>query len=210
MRRLSVITLFLAALTASLAAQQTSAAPPPAPALRGQQGQPPPPPPPAQTQPSGRGSQTPPSAQTLPGGQRGGAGRGAGFPPSEAAAPSRPRTWEPPSQNIKIEVAITDTAERSTRKVVSMLIGDGDGGRIRSTGNQGVLNVDANARAGSDGRIQVSITIEYMPDRAANTTNLNESVTLVLAPGKPTLISQSADPGSERKVTVELTATTVK
>ena len=92
-----------------------------------------------------------------------------------------------------------------------MLIADGGGGRIRSGNNQGVLNVDANASASSDStRIQLQVTIEYSPDRSATTTTLNESVTLVLAPGKTTLASQSADPGSERKVTVEVTATIVK
>ena len=73
------------------------------------------------------------------------------------------------------------------------------------------MNVDANASASSDStRIQLQVTIEYSPDRSATTTTLNESVTLVLAPGKTTLASQSADPGSERKVTVEVTATIVK
>jgi hypothetical protein len=41
-------------------------------------------------------------------------------------------------------------------------------------------------------------------------TNLNEQITLILVPGKPMTISQAADPVSDRRITVELTATILK
>ncbi len=185
MRRLSLIVLIATALSAPLAAQ-------------GQQ-----PPPPATTAPT---------PQQPPPGQRGG-GRGAvsGQQPSMPPTAGRgTRTFALPEQNVRLEVAITDSAEKTQKKVVSMLVADGESGRIRSSNNVGVLNVDGNTRVASDGRIHVFITIEYMPDRSATTTNLNQSISLIVAAGKPTLISQSADPGTDRKVAVEITATVVK
>ncbi len=185
---------------------------------------PPPPPPPAVTPPPATPpppAVVPPGVQTPPPtGQRGGRGSvapptqgGRGQQPGIAVPPNVPAIrgrWEPPAQNVRIEVTISDAAERTTKKVVSMLVADGDNGRIRSGNNQGVLNVDGQARVADDGRIYVSITIEYMPDRSLETTTLNESISLVLAAGKPTLVSQSADPGTDRRVTVEVTATVVK
>ncbi len=187
MRRISVLALVVfcagafAAKAAKVEAQQA-----PAPQWE-QQGTLPPP------GQSGRGVQpTPPPGQ----------------PPSQ---PAQGRTrWEPPSQNVRLDVTIIDTGDQTAKKVVSMLVADGDNGRIRSGNNQGVLNVDGRPQVATDGRVYVSITIEYTPDRATNTTTLNESITLVLAAGKPTLISQSADPGSDRRVSVEVTATIVK
>jgi hypothetical protein len=141
-------------------------------------------------------------------GQRGG-GPPTAPPPGPSTAPPR-GAWAPPAQNIRIDVTITDAADQTSKKVVSMLVADGDNGRIRSGNNQGVLNVDGRPQLVPDGRVYLSITIEYMPDRAANTTTLNESISVVITPGKPTLVSQSADPGSDRRVSVEVTATVVK
>jgi len=40
--------------------------------------------------------------------------------------------------------------------------------------------------------------------------SLHERLTVILESGKPTVISQEADPTSERKITVEVTATILK
>jgi hypothetical protein len=192
MRRLSLIALIATALAAPLAASI------------GQQ----PPPPPALPSTAAPGQQPPPTRGVA--GQRGGRGtpsQPTTAPPTQAG---RGLSRELPAQNVRLDVTITDSAEKTQKKVVSMLIADGESGRIRSTNNTGVLNVDGSGRVGSDGRILVWLTIEYMPDRSATTTNLNQSISLVLAAGKPTLISQSADPGTDRKVSVEVTATIVK
>jgi hypothetical protein len=196
MRRFSLIALLATVLTVPLAAQQSQQ----------------PPPPPATTAPGvQQPAQQPPTTAVRPStGQRGG-GRGTpGQPPPSTNQAGRGAYWEGPAQNIRLDVTITDSAEKSTKKVVSMLVADRDSGRIRSSNNAGVLNVDGQPRVASDGRIIVSITIEYMPDRSAAVTNLHQSITLMLTPGKPTLISQSADPGTDRKVAVEVTATVVK
>ena len=46
-----------------------------------------------------------------------------------------------------------------------------------------------------------------MAPAAARPGRLHESITVRLTNGKPLVVSQSADPASDRKVTVELTAT---
>ena len=192
MRRLSLIALLATALAAPLAAQQ------------GQQ----PPPPPSQpaTVPPGQQPQQPPPGRAT---QQGRGGRGT---PTGEAPPTAGRGLRPglPDQNVRLDVTITDSAQKSQKKVVSMLMADGESGRIRSSNNLGVLNVDGNTRVAPDGRIHVFITIEYLPDRSAATTELNQSISLMVAAGKPTQISQSADPGTDRKVSVEITATVVK
>ena len=192
MRRLSLIVLLVTALAAPLAARQ---------------GQPPPPPAPQQPATVAPGQQQPPPGRAT---QQGRGGRGTPTGEAPPTAGRGMRSFELPSQNVKLDVTITDSAEKSQKKVVSMLMADGESGRIRSSNNVGVLNVDGNTRVASDGRIHVFITIEYMPDRSATTTNLNQSISLMVAAGKPTQISQSADPGTDRKVSVEITATVVK
>ena len=46
------------------------------------------------------------------------------------------------------------------------------------------------------------------PDKT--TPNINESLSVILEDGKPMLISQSADPVTDRKVKVEVKATILK
>ncbi len=68
-----------------------------------------------------------------------------------------------------------------------------------------------------DGPIQLELTIYYYPPQGKPEaippvlpTELNQSLTIALQSGKPLLISQSADPASDRKVTVEVKATILK
>jgi hypothetical protein len=132
-------------------------------------------------------------------------------------------------RNISLELTITDqsSAADSAKKVVSMIIGDRQRGSIRTSGalhtpaeghTSVILNVDARPQIRPDSNtIMMSLTIEYFPklDPASETKNvprtqLNQSMSLLLDSGKPTVISQSADPGSNRKVVVEVKATILK
>jgi hypothetical protein len=70
-----------------------------------------------------------------------------------------------------------------------------------------------------DGPIQLELTMNYVPLGAQaaekdNTkprpTSMNQSLTVVLQSGKPLIVSQAADPVSERKVLVEVKATVLK
>jgi hypothetical protein len=93
------------------------------------------------------------------------------------------------------------------------------------------INVDAVPQIVRDGAaVRVQLGVEYQPHPAStagvkerpveaaatqgipaeSVTNLNEQITLVLVPGKPMTISQAADPASDRRITVELTATILK
>jgi hypothetical protein len=79
------------------------------------------------------------------------------------------------------------------------------------------LNVDATVRAFPDGRIRATINFQYTPaltsgDNAGGhrPANLSESLNLMLRDGQSLMVSQSADPVTDRRVTVELTATVIK
>ena len=109
------------------------------------------------------------------------------------------------------------------KKTVSMLVMSGRSGAIRTQntlpGGVNVhLNVDASVQAYPGGAVTVTITFNYMPapdpadqvGKNPSPAQLSESLNLLLRDGKPLVVSQSADPATDRKVTVELTATIMK
>ena len=150
-----------------------------------------------------------PPAPTPPGGQ----------PPRMEMAtqvpPGPPRLEPLPTENVKIDLTITDTFGTGSKKTVSVLVAGGRNGRVRSQNGTAILNVDARPETMRDGRILLSLTLEYMttntqadgPERPAM---INESMSAIVADGKSVVISQSADPCTDRKVTVEVMATILK
>jgi hypothetical protein len=125
----------------------------------------------------------------------------------------------PSATNIRLDLTITDTYTGApVKKTVSMLVLTGNNGMIRTSGSDGwsVLNVDAVAAAYTGGQVSLRMTFEYTPAQAKQDVQreraprLNESITVVLQDGKPLMVSQSADPATDRKVTAELTATILK
>ena len=131
--------------------------------------------------------------------------------------------------NVRLDLTITDqtTANASPiKKVISMLLADGGGGRVRSNGTvypntqtppyQVSLNADAGIRRVEGDRIRIEVTVEYSPvgpegaGEGRRGSPLNQTVTVVLTSGKPTVIVQAADPLTDRKVTLEATATIVR
>lgn len=157
----------------------------------------------------------------------------AAAPPVAAAPKAAP---EPPALplNIRIEVSITDQTGTNTpaRKVVSMIAGDRQSTNIRSSASVPVkgisgsfnyrnvtINVDARPTilAKEPNKILVSFGLEYMPKAGGNMeeiepgmASLSERLGLILESGKPMMVSQAADPTSDRKITVEVTATILK
>jgi hypothetical protein len=141
-------------------------------------------------------------------------------------------------QNVRLDLTITDTvsgASGASKKTVTMIVVNEHNGRIRSSnevrapmseGPPGqvpyqfrpiTINVDATPQVRTDGRVQLFITLEYIPEHQTASANaaprpatVNESLTVLLHDGKPMLISQSADPANDRRVTVEVTATVLK
>lgn len=141
--------------------------------------------------------------------------------------PSNPR-FVRTLTNVQIELTLTDQAgtQAPEKKTVSMIVSSGNWGKIRSVGNVRPqndapfvvdLNVDARPFVSVDGPIQLELTLVYSPPGGADKdtlkprpTGINQSLTVVLQSGKPLIISQAADPVSDRKVIVEVKATVLK
>jgi hypothetical protein len=132
--------------------------------------------------------------------------------------------------NVRLELTITDQrgATPAISKTVTMTLADRHHGRIRTQGDvrtpQGfrpvILNVDGNASIIQGGRARVMLTIEYRPvdqpfatqaeNESTTTPHINETLTVILDDGKPMVVSQSADPVTDRKVKVEAKITLLK
>jgi len=129
--------------------------------------------------------------------------------------------------NIRLELTITDQRgdAPAISKTVSMTVADRHSGRIRTQGDVRtptgfrpvILNVDSQASLiGRESRARVTLTIEYRPVAAeaenerATTPNINESITVMLEDGKSLVVSQSADPVTDRKVKVEAKMTLLR
>ena len=141
------------------------------------------------------------------------------FAPAEQAG-SQPARGP---RNIRLDLTITDTYTGEVSvKTVTMLIESGQNGMIRTSnrlpsGHSVGLNVDALAQLVSTSSIRVRVTFEYTPAQTAAEADvatdrtapaqLHESLSVILQNGEKLTVSQSADPATDRKVTVELTAT---
>jgi glucose/arabinose dehydrogenase len=136
---------------------------------------------------------------------------------SPARAPQMMMPAPPASTaNVHIEVSIADSVGSTPqqKKSVSMLVAEGFMGRVRSQrGQAAILNIDATPRLQQDGRISLQLILEYRPRETAETLDLspmNEMLTVLLQSGKPLVVTQAADPSSDRKVVVQVTATILK
>lgn len=146
-----------------------------------------------------------------------------------APAEGAPREREPEGKpvNLQIELTITDRtgADAPSQKVVSMVVADATVGRVRASTQTLVagrfvpvaLNVDARPQLLSDTSLKLQVTLEYTPiegfkadEKAAQPTHLNQTLNVILQSGKPMVVSQAADPSSDRRITVEVKATVMK
>jgi hypothetical protein len=148
----------------------------------------------------------------------------AGAKPSEA----KPGDTQPGPRfvrsltNVQVELTLTDQLGTGApqKKTVSMIVASGSLGKIRNTAarigpTQIGLNVDARPFVSTEGPIQLELTLYYYPPQGDEKdpgmpTELNQSLTVVLQSGKPLVVSQAADPVSDRKVVVEVKATVLK
>lgn len=129
--------------------------------------------------------------------------------------------------NIKLDLTITDQrgSGTPTSKTVTMVLSDRANGRIRTQGDVRMpdgrrvpisLNVDAMPEITRDNRVKMTVVLEYKPQAADGdteekaTTSISESMSVILEDGKPLVVSQSADPSSDRKVKIEMKATFLK
>lgn len=145
--------------------------------------------------------------------------------PAEQARKSEQPKPEPPlgqPVNIKLDFTITDQTGPGDplRKVVTIVVADRHSGSIRSTGSvrsQGrvQINVDARPQILQSGAIRLTLGLEYNPrtldnDSPTEWSSLNEQIGVILQPGKPLVVSQAADPASDRKISVEVLASILK
>jgi hypothetical protein len=84
------------------------------------------------------------------------------------------------------------------------------------------LNVDARPLVSIDGLIQLDLTLVYAPIKSEDPkqsgverirqrpSGINQSQTVILQSGKALVVSQAADPVSDRKVVIEVKATVLK
>ena len=153
--------------------------------------------------------------------------------PPNVAKPSEAKPGEAKSEqanprfvssltNVQVELTLTDQLGTGTpqKKTVSMIVSSGSLGKIRNTAarvgpTQIGLNVDARPFVSVEGPIRLELTLYYYPPQGDTTdpgtpTELNQQLTVVLQSGKPLVVSQAADPVSDRKVIVEVKATVLK
>jgi glucose/arabinose dehydrogenase len=170
----------------------------------------------------GRGGQTPAPAEKPSSGQT------RTPAPSEAAQPAGQPV------NVKLELTITDqlASGAPAKKTVSMIVADRFSGSIRSMANtvRATLNVDATPQILQNGNIRLQLGLEYNPrqpttaaekvkgpggemlelPRDEGGSSLNQRVVIVLEPNKPLMLSQAADPLSDRRITVEVRVSILK
>jgi pyruvate/2-oxoglutarate dehydrogenase complex dihydrolipoamide acyltransferase (E2) component len=151
--------------------------------------------------------------------------------PTPAAAPEKRRAGQP--INVKVEAIISDQrgSAAPVKKTLTLVVGDGLDGMVRSdsqfpSGAIGTipLHMDAWPEILPDGKIRVRFGLQYdLPHPAGadpggaapgalnpNKTAIQERLTLILENGKSIVATQSADPVSDRQVTVEVKATILK
>ena len=138
--------------------------------------------------------------------------------------------WVRTLTNVQIELTLTDQlgTQPPEKKTVSMIASNMNWGKIRSAGEVRPagdrsyiveLNVDARPWVSIEGPIQLELTINYAPVKSGGEemegnkqrpAGINQSQTVILQSGKPLVVSQAADPISDRKVIVEVKATVLK
>ena len=129
--------------------------------------------------------------------------------------------------NLRLEFTVTDQIGSAppVKKTISMNVADLEFGRIRTNAEvyrknspPAMIPLSVDARPEIDGgKIRLSASLEYQllsdatgPDLPAGKTSISQSVTAILSDGVPTILSQSADPLTDRKVTLEVKATIIK
>jgi hypothetical protein len=153
--------------------------------------------------------------------------------PSNAAERARAAVVEGLPVNVRLEITITDQRGDGPPivKTVTKTVADRSWIRIRTGADVQtklgfrpvVLNIDSFPRVipvpgttTPSSKLKVDLTIDYRPvageaDTEKSTTpSINESLTIILEDGKSIVISQSADPATDRRVKVEAKATILK
>ena len=157
--------------------------------------------------------------------------------PEAKAAPEPPAL--PVNVRIEVSITDQTGTGSSAKKVVSMIASDRQPVNVRSSASVPVrinpgpttvpsftyrtvqINVDARPSVvqKEPNKVLVNFGLEYLPTQRISAqeessepglTSWNQRLSVILESGKPMVVSQSADPTSDRKITVEVTATILK
>jgi hypothetical protein len=138
-------------------------------------------------------------------------------PPAQKApeTQAQPARLAPQAANVRIDLTVTDqrTDAQGPPKTMMLLVEDRQPGRIRSSRGNAMLNLDVRPEIVKDSRVRLSVSLEFSPQDAPDRPTqppISQSLTALVDDGKSLVISQSADPTSDRKVRVEVKATIVR
>lgn len=168
----------------------------------------------AQAAPAPPPAQAPRTVQVLP------AQPAPPAPPATPAAPAPAAQGARIPRNVRFDIVITETGPKPGSKTVSLTVSDLAGqGSVRNTakapGDSAVsLNVDVRqVQWYEPGVVRASINVEYQPytpDVSAPSSGVIASAMSMFQDGRRTQILQTTDPLSDRRTTVEVTATFLK
>jgi hypothetical protein len=152
-------------------------------------------------------------------------------PNPKVEKPEARRDKEPPPRpgqlaNVRVDVKITDerSGQPPVMKLLSLTVADRRDGFIRSSpqfqmanSNAGQLPLNVDASPVIDGgRIRLGLGLEYVSVEASTDAKqfarneIRDRLQVVLEDGKALRVAQSADPMSDRRVSVEVTATILR
>jgi hypothetical protein len=148
------------------------------------------------------------------------------------APPINPEELGTPAQmvNIRVDIVVTEEggSDPPLRKTATVITTDRRPAAVRAQGEAenrsapdrfpGVPNrmatyakADVRPWIERDGRIRTLITVEYLsPTSQMGGRGTQLQLEPLLESGKPLMASQSTDPSSDRKVSIEVTATILK
>jgi hypothetical protein len=154
--------------------------------------------------------------------------------PSPAPAPARERQPPTPLANVRVDIKLTDRrgGGEPITKLVSMTIADRRNGMIRATADARLpgtkaelpinafntravpLNIDVAPMIEGD-KVRLHVSLDYNSDNPADAAgypplSLRQSIDVVADNGRPMVVADAADPVTDRRVQVEITATIVR
>jgi hypothetical protein len=158
-------------------------------------------------------------------------------PAAAKAAPEPPAL--PVNIRIEVSITDQSGNSPAAKKVVTMIASDRQPTNVRSSASVPVANktgsgqpvmtygyktvqINVDARPAimqkEPNKVSVNFGLEYLPTSRVSDqegmepglTSWNERLSVILESGKPMIISQAADPTSDRKITVEITATILR
>jgi hypothetical protein len=139
-------------------------------------------------------------------------------PPQAAPAKAAPVPLPAPEPiNIRYEVVVFDKGgDQPARKVVTILAALGEMSMVRADRNESFpgnpLGVDVTPSSVRGGKVMTKVGISYvpLPNVKESALQISQNTTLWMDSGKPTVITEAADPISDRRIIVEVTATILR